>query len=75
MENQTKEIKGWEDIHIDLNTPLGMVIDMINVLNQRLVTIENMVKTDEGITLTETYRKQAEEEYKRRLEEAKENKE
>lgn len=61
-----KEIKGWGDIQIDLNAPLGMVIDMINILNQRLVTVENISKTEGGLTLTEMYQKQAEEELAKR---------
>ena len=61
-----KEIKGWGDIQLDLNSPMGMLIDMINVLNQRLVTVENIVKNETGMSLTEMYAAQAKEELAKR---------
>lgn len=70
-DNKALNIKGWKDIQIDLSSPLGMVIDMVNILNQRLVDIEDNIIVDyngEHISLTEVYRKQAEEEYKKRQE-------
>lgn len=58
-----QEINGWADVKISSEMPINMVVNFLNVLNQRLVEIENVLKVQyEGqeITLTEFYRIQAE---------------
>lgn len=60
-----KKSQGWADVVITPDMPLSVLVNFMNVLNQRLVTIENETVVDfEGSkkTLTEVYRIQAERE-------------
>lgn len=61
---QTQEPKGWRDVVITPEMPLGAIVQFFNILNQRLCTIEDnlVVETNNGdkLTLSELYRIQAE---------------
>ena len=60
-----KKSQGWADVIITPDMPLSVLVNFMNVLNQRLVTIEDQTVIDfEGSkkTLTEIYRIQAERE-------------
>ena len=60
-----KKSQGWTDVIITPDMPLSVLVNFMNVLNQRLVTIEDQTVIDfEGSkkTLTEIYRIQAERE-------------
>ena len=62
MENneQNKVPHTWADVEITPEMPLGMLINFMNILNQRLVNIENNADIEfngETITLTEYYRR------------------
>ena len=69
--NQTQEQKqpqGWKDVVITPDMPLAAIVQFLNVLNQRLCTIEDnlMVEmpTGEKISITKAYQLQAEAEQK-----------
>ena len=59
---QNNEIRSWKDIQVDMSSPIGM-IDLINILNQRLAAVEDqvMITDEEGekISFTELYHRQA----------------
>lgn len=64
MENQTPQIRGWKDVQVTPELPLTALVQFMNILNQRLVEIENNTtikddKTGKFITLTEFYEQQA----------------
>ena len=42
-ETNTNEVKSWRDIVITPEMPVGLVLDFINVLNQRLADIEDIL--------------------------------
>lgn len=42
-ETNTDEVKSWRDIVITPEMPVGLVLDFINVLNQRLADIEDIL--------------------------------
>ena len=60
---QNNEIRSWKDIQVDMSSPIGMMIDLINILNQRLAAVEDqvMITDEEGekISFTELYHRQA----------------
>ena len=65
---EEKKITGWAQVNITPDMPLGLIVNFLNVLNQRLVTIENVV-TVQGpdgkmMSLTDLYALQSEEEAK-----------
>ena len=67
--NQTQEQKqpqGWKDVVITPDMPLAAIVQFLNVLNQRLCTIEDNLKvempTGEQLSISEVYRIQAEQE-------------
>ena len=74
MENQNinqeqmeqNQPQGWKDVAITPDMPLAAIVQFLNVLNQRLCTIEDnlMVEmpTGEKISITKAYQLQAEEE-------------
>lgn len=66
------QAQGWKDVQIVPELPLGTIVNFLNVLNQRLVTLENIVVIPDGsgkmITITDYYAAQAEEELKARAE-------
>ena len=60
-----KKSQGWADVIITPDMPLSVLVNFMNVLNQRLVTIEDQTVIDfEGSkkTLTEIHRIKAERE-------------
>lgn len=67
--NQTQEQKqpqGWKDVVITPDMPLAAIVQFLNVLNQRLCTIEDNTFVEmpngEKISITKAYQLQAEEE-------------
>ena len=58
---EERQIQGWKDVQITLNMPLDAIVHFANILNQRLVAIEDVLKVD-GKTLTQIYAEQAEQE-------------
>lgn len=70
---EEKKIPSWADARITVNMPLDLIVNFLNVLNQRLVTIESVV-TVQGpdgkmISLSDLYALQSEEEAKRMAQE------
>lgn len=64
MENTNQNNpQGWRDVSISMNLPVDGVLHFLNILNQRLCTIEDIVTID-GQTITELYRQEAEAEQK-----------
>lgn len=63
MANEKQTVQGWKDIQITLDMPLSVLVNFMNVLNQRLVAIEDHVQVpfdNKMISLTELYAIQAE---------------
>ena len=62
--NQNVQPQGWKDVQITPDMALSMIIGFMNVLNQRLATVENIVTVPDvdgkSRSLTEIYAKQAE---------------
>lgn len=67
-----KEIKGWKDVQITPDMPVNVIINFLNILNQRLCAVENLTSTigpdGKMISLTDLYALQAAEEAKRQAE-------
>lgn len=67
-----KEIKGWKDVQITPDMPVNVIINFLNILNQRLCAVENLTSTigpdGKMISLTDLYAIQAAEEAKRQAE-------
>ena len=64
-EEQTeKKVQGWKDVVITPDMPLTAIVQFLNVLNQRLCTIEDNLSVEmqngEKLSITEIYRIQAE---------------
>jgi len=62
--SEEKRPQGWADVQITPEMPLVVLVNFMNVLNQRLVQVENVTQIPNGnhmITLTEFYRIQSEE--------------
>jgi len=55
------KVQGWRDVQITPDMPLSAIVHFTNVLNQRLVTVEDLLRVD-GKTLTEIYAEQAQKE-------------
>lgn len=59
--DETKE--GWSTVNITADMPLSMIIQFINILNQRLCFIEDNQKVqingDQIVTITELMKMQA----------------
>lgn len=74
MENQNTNTQpqGWKDVIITPDMPLAAIVQFLNILNQRLCTIEDSLQVEmpngEKLTITEIYRLQAEEEAKQQNE-------
>ena len=80
MEQQEeKKINSWADVQLNDSMPLNVLINFLNVLNQRLFSVENSVvvkgPNGEKMTLTELYAIQAEEALRQQEEEAKKQQE
>lgn len=82
-EQKEKKVQGWKDVVITPDMPLTAIVQFLNVLNQRLCTIEDNLTVEmqngEKLSITEIYRIQAEqaeqEKNKEDKEKNKENKE
>ena len=79
-EEQTeKKVQGWKDVVITPDMPLTAIVQFLNVLNQRLCTIEDNLSVEmqngEKLSITEIYRIQAEQAEQEKNKENKENKE
>ena len=64
VNNQEQEqTQGWGDVQINSKMSLDMLVNFLNVLNQRLVTIENFVtipdQNGKMISITDFYQQQA----------------
>ena len=74
MENQNQTPQGWKDVNIVPDMPLTAMVQFLNILNQRLCTVEDntFIKDDQGnmISLTKLYAIQAEEEMRTQMEAA-----
>lgn len=80
QEQTEKKVQGWKDVVITPDMPLTAIVQFLNVLNQRLCTIEDNLSVEmqngEKLSITEIYRIQAEQEKnKEDKEKSKENKE
>jgi hypothetical protein len=74
-QNQTPQLpQGWKDVTIVPDMPLTAMVQFLNILNQRLCTVEDntFIKDDQGnmISLTKLYAIQAEEEMRAQMEAA-----
>lgn len=69
-QQQQPQIQGWQDVQISPELPLSALVQFLNVLNQRLVAVENntTIKNDEGkyVSLTDLYAQQAQAELEAR---------
>ena len=79
MENQEKNVnqqpQGWRSVVISPEMPLNALVQFLNVLNQRLCTIEDNfqveLENNEKLTITELYQIQEELERRKAQEENK----
>ena len=66
QEQTEKKVQGWKDVVITPDMPLTAIVQFLNVLNQRLCTIEDNLSVEmqngEKLSITEIYRIQAEQE-------------
>ena len=66
QEQTEKKVQGWKDVVITPDMPLTAIVQFLNVLNQRLCTIEDNLSIEmqngEKLSITEIYRIQAEQE-------------
>ena len=79
QEQTEKKVQGWKDVVITPDMPLTAIVQFLNVLNQRLCTIEDNLSVEmqngEKLSITEIYRIQAEQAEQEKNKEDKENKE
>lgn len=79
QEQTEKKVQGWKDVVITPDMPLTAIVQFLNVLNQRLCTIEDNLSVEmqngEKLSITEIYRIQAEQAEQEKNKENKENKE
>lgn len=69
---QEHKFDGWRSAQIDENLPIGGLVQFLNVLNQRLILIEDALTIQDGdnrITLSEYWVKIQKEEYQKMIEE------
>ena len=69
---QEQKFDGWRSAQIDENLPIGGLVQFLNVLNQRLILIEDALTIQDGdnrITLSEYWIKIQKEEYQKMIEE------
>lgn len=62
---EEKKIQSWKDVQLTPDMPLTVLVNFLNVLNQRLAAVEDQVVVDfEGAkrTLSEVYAIQSERE-------------
>lgn len=62
--SETKKIPGWKDVSITTDLPTKNLIEFLNVLNQRLATVEDntFIREPDGsmLSITKHYEKQSE---------------
>lgn len=61
---EQKQVKGWVDVVITPDMPLSVIVNFLNVINERLCAIEDIIQVpfnNKMITLTQFYKVQAEE--------------
>ena len=79
QEQTEKKVQGWKDVVITPDMPLTAIVQFLNVLNQRLCTIEDNLSVEmqngEKLSITEIYRIQAEQAEQEKNKEDKESKE
>ena len=77
-EQKEKKVQGWKDVVITPDMPLTAIVQFLNVLNQRLCTIEDNLNVEmqngEKLSITEIYRIQAEQAEQEKNKEDKEQK-
>ena len=63
QDQEQEQTQGWGDVQINSNMSLDMLVNFLNILNQRLVTIENFVtipdQNGKMISITDFYQQQA----------------
>ena len=68
---QTPQFNGWKDAKIDTNMPIQGIVELLNIMNQRLILIEDQltIKVGEGqnITLTQYWIEVQKQEYQRMM--------
>lgn len=78
QEQTEKKVQGWKDVVITPDMPLTAIVQFLNVLNQRLCTIEDNLTVEmqngEKLSITEIYRIQAEQAEQEKNKEDKEQK-
>lgn len=75
---EEKKPQGWADVQITSQMPLDILVNFMNVLNQRLVQIENVTQVpyeNRMVSLTELYHIQQEEALKQQAKQAQEKEE
>ena len=80
VNNQEQEqTQGWGDVQINSNMSLDMLVNFLNILNQRLVTVENFVTIPDQkgkmISITDFYQQQAQQTQEAQAEEQAQSKE
>lgn len=72
-QTQQQQPQGWRDVVITPDMPLTAIVQFLNILNQRLCTIEDNLKvempTGEQLSISEVYRIQAEQEQQEQTQE------
>lgn len=78
QEQTEKKVQGWKDVVITPDMPLTAIVQFLNVLNQRLCTIEDNLSVEmqngEKLSITEIYKIQAEQAEQEKNKENKEEK-
>ena len=78
QEQTEKKVQGWKDVVITPDMPLTAIVQFLNVLNQRLCTIEDNLNIEmqngEKLSITEIYRIQEEQAEQEKNKEKKEKK-
>ena len=79
QEQTEKKVQGWKDVVITPDMPLTAIVQFLNVLNQRLCTIEDNLNIEmqggEKLSITEIYGIQGEQAEQEKNKENKEDKE
>ena len=57
-QEQPKQAQGWRDVVLTPDMPVNALVHFLNIINQRLCTIEDATVVD-GKTLTEIYAEEA----------------
>lgn len=75
---QQPQVQGWKDVQLTSQMPVDALVQFLNILNQRLVAIEDrtMIDGPDGtpISLTQAYEIQTKAEMERQAAEAAEQK-